>query len=175
MVSAPIPAGTRLIRAITGRYRTEGAGGWYNPGTGVWNVGAIVATNWQKSLSLVLETTGSGPVTVTARLTRVDQQQATTGDDIASDTAIAPIPAAPPNDDIAAAIDISGPEGTVTGLTINATSEGFEPYGIATSYGRRRRGQAPTARRSGTADRAGDRGGVFPGHWHRRLAGHRHL
>ena len=56
-VSASIPAGTRLIRA------EPRGGGSYNASTGVWNVGALNQSPF-KGLALWVETTGSGPVTL---------------------------------------------------------------------------------------------------------------
>ncbi len=132
-LSVPVPAGTKLIRAYTlGRSGSGvGQGGSYNPATGAWNAGALVGINANKGLVLVVETTGSGPVTFTSTITHVDQPQSP-GGDTASVTAFAPPPPTPSNDEIANAIDITGPQGALTGSTIGATAERFEPYGIDT-------------------------------------------
>src|SRR5262249_30432655 len=64
-LSVPVPAGTRLIRAEPGQFGTAGNGGAYNSLTGVWNAGALNTTS-NKSLRLILEATGTGPVTLAA-------------------------------------------------------------------------------------------------------------
>ncbi len=122
-LSVPIPARTKLIRA-------ESDAGSYHALSGVWNVGALSTTS-QKSLTLVLETTGPGPVQLNAQLTHADQGQSTLGNDRASATTTVPIAAQPANDDVTTAVDIVGPNGTVNGTTVGATAERFEPYDIA--------------------------------------------
>jgi hypothetical protein len=128
-LSVPIPAGTRLIKAEPGQFGVAGNGGSYNPSTGVWTAGALNTTS-NKTLSLVLETTGTGPVTLTAELTHVDQEQSTLANDTARATATAPFPTQPGNDDVAAAVELSGASGTVRGTTVGATAERFEPFDI---------------------------------------------
>jgi uncharacterized repeat protein (TIGR01451 family) len=122
-LSVPVPAGTSLIRADARN------GGSYNAATGLWTVGAVNGTS-DKGLTLVLETTGSGPATLSARLTHVDQEQSAAGD-TASATATTPTAAAPANDEITAAAQLVGPTGTIAGSTMGATAERFEPFGIA--------------------------------------------
>ena len=131
--SVPIPSGTRLIRAEPGQFGIPGNGGSYNAATGVWNVGALNNAGRIKSLNLVLETTTSSAVTLTARITSVDQTQSNTGNDVASATAGAPIPSPPANDELADAVDLTGPTGTIAGSTIGATAERFEPFGISSA------------------------------------------
>lgn len=122
-LSVPIPAGTKLIRA-------ESDAGSYQALSGVWNVGAFTTAS-RKSLTLVLETTGPGPVQLNAQLTHVDQAQSNLGNDRASATTIIPMAVQPANDDVATAVDIVGPNGTITGTTVGATAERFEPYDIS--------------------------------------------
>jgi len=122
-LSVPIPSGTKLIRA-------ESDAGSYSALSGVWNVGAFTTVS-RKSLTLVLETTGPGPVQLNAQLTHADQAQSNLGNDRASATAIIPIAVQPPNDDVTTAIDLVGPSGTVNGTTVGATAERFEPYDIS--------------------------------------------
>jgi len=121
-LSVPLPPGTRLIRAEAHN------GGSYNASTGTWTVGAVTGIN-DKSLLLILEQTGPGPITLSARITHVDQSQPIVNDTETA-TAIVPVPAQPGNDEIAAAARLAGPSGTVNGSTVGATAERFEPSGI---------------------------------------------
>lgn len=131
-VSLPLPSATQLIRAEPGQLGVPGNGGWYDASTGVWEVGALSAAR-SKSLHLVLESTGTGPVTLTAQLARADQVLANTSNDAAAVTAGVPVVPAPANDDVSAAVELTGPAGTIAGTTVGATSERFEPYGIVTA------------------------------------------
>jgi hypothetical protein len=131
-VSVPIPSGTKLIRAEPGQFGVPGNGGSYDAPTGVWNVGAL-NTGSIKSLNLVLEATSSGPVTLTARITHVDQVQSNTSNDVANSVAAVPIPPPPANDELASAIELTGPSGSIAGTTVAATAERFEPFDIVSA------------------------------------------
>jgi hypothetical protein len=121
-LSVPLPSGTRLIRAEAHN------GGSYNAATGAWNVGAVTGIN-DKSLLLLLEQTGPGPITLSARITHVDQSQPT-ANDTKTESATVPVATQPGNDDIAAAVTLNAPSGTVNGTTVGATAERFEPFRI---------------------------------------------
>ena len=75
---------------------------------------------------LVLETTRSGPVTLRAELVNVDQADSDVSNNVASMTQTAPPAPQPPNDDVATAVDLTGPTGTVASTTVGATAERFE-------------------------------------------------